>query len=92
MPTVLIIVSCPHYKSPVPAGIEEFSTVLLHQKILKEGESKAKLIKVPGVEWEQTFDDEERKKWHETKMKSKLSRAEMHRNFLGGGEGYAFHI
>lgn len=78
--------------SPVPAGIEEFSTVLLHQKMSEENKSKAKLVKVPGIEWEQSFTDEERKKWHEAKMKSKLSRAEMHREVLGGGQGTVIHI
>lgn len=54
--------------------------------------SKAKLVKVPGVEWEQSFVDEERKKWHEDKMKSKLSRAEIHRKVLGDGKGTVIHI
>ena len=85
-------------KSPVPAGIEEFSTILLHQSLCNDSNEekntfKAKLIQVPGVEWEQTFVDDERKKWHDAKMKSKLSRAEIHRVFLGGGHhGYVIHI
>jgi len=71
--------------SPVPAGIEEFSTILLHQTMSNNNNnnSKAKLVSVPGIEWEQSFVDEERKKWHELKMKSKYSRAEIHRNVLG---------
>jgi hypothetical protein len=79
--------------SPIAAGIEEFSTVLIHQKIMGDGKAKAKLIKVSGVEWEQSFDgDEERRKWHETKMKSKTTRAETHRRLLGGGKGFAIHL
>ena len=78
--------------SPVAAGVEEFSTVLVHQRLMGEHFAKAKLVKIPGIEWEQSFEDEERKKWHEAKMKSKFSRAEMHRDALGGGKGVAIHI
>jgi hypothetical protein len=80
--------------SSIAAGIEEFSTILIHQKVLGIEKTKAKLVKVQGIEWEQSFDDEERKKWHEAKMKSKLSRAEMHRDALGGNKirGIAIHI
>ena len=81
--------------SPIAAGIEEFSTILIHQNLLGIEKTKAKLVKVQGIEWEQSFDDdEERKKWHEAKMKSKLSRAEMHRDALGGNKikGIAIHI
>lgn len=81
------------YISPVAAGIEEFSTILLHQSIANDDKCKAKLVKVPGIEWEQTFDDEERRKWHEAKMQSKLSRAEMHRVALGCEfQGTVVHI
>ena len=76
--------------TPVAAGIEEFATIMLHQR-MSPGRSKAKLVKVAGVEWEQNFEDEERRKWHEAKMKSKHSRAEVHRSFLGGGEGKVIH-
>jgi hypothetical protein len=82
--------------SNVAAGIEEFSTVLIHQQLFNESKMKAKLVKVPGVEWEQSFTDEERKKWHEAKMNSKLSRAEMHRQVLSDDDdvhkGSAIHI
>mmetsp|Transcript_25181 Transcript_25181/g.29144 ORF Transcript_25181/g.29144 Transcript_25181/m.29144 type:complete len:349 (+) Transcript_25181:33-1079(+) len=79
--------------SPVPAGIEEFSTVLLHQNLTNKETCKAKLVQIPGVEWEQTFDDEERRKWHEAKMKSKFTRAEIHRNSLDDSmKGCAIHI
>ena len=78
--------------SPVAPGIEEFATVLLHQKMMGGSSTlKAKLVKVSGVEWEQNFEDEERRKWHETKMKSKFTRAEVHRSILGGGTGKVIH-
>jgi hypothetical protein len=77
--------------TPVAAGIEEFATVLLHQR-MDPGGSKAKLVKVVGVEWEQDFEDEERRKWHEAKMKSKVTRAEVHRSLLGGGKGKVIHF
>ncbi len=78
----------------VAGGIEEFATILLHQRVSPcgEGNSKAKLVKVAGVAWEQTFDDNERRKWHENKMKSKKSRAEVHRTLLGGGSAKAYHF
>ncbi len=66
--------------------------MLMHQKLLGEDLTKAKLVRVPGIEWEQSFEDEERKKWHEAKMKSKVSRAEMHRDALGGCKGVAMHL
>lgn len=80
------------HNSQVAAGIEEFSTILLHQNIANNHETKAKLARVPGIEWEQSFEDEERRKWHESKMKSKLSRAEMHRDMLGGLKGIVIHV
>ena len=64
----------------------------MHQKLLGSECSKAKLVKVPGIEWEQLFEDEDRKKWHEAKMKSKISRAEMHREALGSGKGKVIHL
>ena len=76
--------------SPVAAGIEEVATVLVHQKINPAG-SKAKLVKVDGVEWRQDFEDKERRKWHDDKMKSKYTRAEVHRSLLGGLKGKVIH-
>jgi len=71
----------------VAAGIEEFSTILMHQNISSQSDNKAKLVRVSGVEWEQNFDgDENRKRWHEEKMKSKFTRAEVHRLCLGGND------
>ena len=75
----------------VPGGIEEFSTILLQQKIFSPDQMKAKLMKVTGVEWEQKFEDAERRLWHETKMKSKFTRAEAHRELLGVEKGFVIH-
>lgn len=74
----------------VAAGIEEFATILTYQSNSADN-NKAKLVKVRGVEWEQNFEDEERRKWHEAKMKSKFTRAEVHRNLLGGKKGKVIH-
>lgn len=75
-----------------PGGIEEFATVLLHQRMdLQNTSTKAKLVQVSGIEWDQTFEDEDRRKWHEEKMNSKNTRAEVHRTLLGGGHGKVFH-
>jgi hypothetical protein len=75
-----------------PGGIEEFATVLLHQRMdLQRTSTKAKLVKVSGIEWDETFEDEDRRKWHEEKMNSKNTRAEVHRRLLGGGHGTVFH-
>lgn len=57
------------------AGIEECVAFALIQKLFPE--SKAKLVKLDDIRWEQTFDDEERRKWHEFKMKSKTERAQI---------------
>ena len=49
------------------------------------GASKAKAMLVPlvDVQWDQHFEDEERRKWHEAKMNSKLERAQRHLDLLG---------
>lgn len=54
------------------AGVEECVTIALLQKLFPE--SEARLVKVDGIEWEETFQDAERKKWHDEKMKSKIER------------------
>lgn len=56
-------------------GVEEVIAVALLQKLLGPHQAKAKLVALDGVTWQQDFDDEERKAWHEEKMKSKLERA-----------------
>jgi len=82
--------------SPGVGGIEEFSTILLSQQlqpsISSVGFNKAKLVNISGVEWNQTFEDEERKRWHEAKMESKKTRAERHRSLMGSFlKGWVIH-
>jgi len=79
--------------SPGAAGIEEFSTILIHQKLSAPETVKAKLVQITqGLNWEQTFEDEERRKWHEFKMQTKNTRAEQHRKLLGNLTGTVHHI
>jgi len=78
--------------SPGAAGIEEFSTILIHQKIFRDS-FKAKLVKIThGLHWEDNFQDEERRKWHEYKMQTKFTRAEQHRKILGYLTGTVIHL
>lgn len=63
------------------AGIEECAAVAVHQNLFPG--AKAILVRLPGVEWQVTFDDEERRKWHERKMNSKLERAQTQLELLG---------
>jgi hypothetical protein len=66
------------------AGVEECVAIAVLQKLFPK--SQAKLIKLDDISWEESFDDEERQKWHETKMTSKLERAarQMQRLQLSG--------
>ena len=55
------------------AGVEECAAIALLQKLFPK--SEARLVKVDDIEWDKTFDlDDERKKWHDEKMKSKIIR------------------
>ena len=65
------------------AGVEEVATIAVLQKILGADQAKAKLVKLADVEWDQTFEDEERRKWHEQKMNSKVERAARQLELLG---------
>ena len=56
----------------VSGGVEECVAVALLQKLFPD--AKARLVKLNEISWEQNFDDEERKKWHEFKMQSKVER------------------
>lgn len=67
------------------AGVEECAAVGLLQKLFPS--STAKLIKLDEIQWEQEFEDEERRKWHEYKMKSKLDRAQVQMEQLGLASG-----
>jgi hypothetical protein len=71
--------------SPVPAGIEEVSTIYILQNLLPAGTSEAKLVPIPGIQWDTQFHgDEARRQWHESKMQSKLQRAAKHLELLLG--------
>ena len=70
--------------APNPAvGVEEVSTIAVLQKVLGGSKAKAKLVPLVDVQWDQQFEDEERRKWHEAKMNSKLERAQRHLDLLG---------
>jgi hypothetical protein len=69
---------------PVAAGVEEVSAIALHQQIWTASKAKAKLIPLPNVKWTQTWTDEERQKWHEAKMNSKVERPAVHLDLLFG--------
>jgi hypothetical protein len=57
------------------AGVEECVAIALLQKLFPK--SEARLVKVDDIEWDEESlqEDEERYKWHQEKMKSKLERA-----------------
>ena len=77
--------------TPGPAGVEEASTIAILQRTLPRGTAVAKLENAPGVKWEVDWDDEERRRWHESKMKSKVERAAVHLKTLGL-EGTVLHV
>ena len=67
----------------VTGGVEEVSCIGLLQNTLGVDKAKAKLVPLPDVKWEQDFGgDEERRKWHANKMKSKKERPAKHMELL----------
>lgn len=74
----------------VAAGVEEASTIALLQRILGEGNARAKLIPLTGIEWKQDFVGE-RRQYHDKKMKSKLERPARHLELLGLKVGRVEH-
>jgi hypothetical protein len=77
-------------REPWYAGIEEVVAIALLQTLLGRDQARAKLVHVPGITWDQTFDDPERKKWHEYKMESKATRA-AHQLELTNIDGEVIH-
>ena len=72
-------------------GIEEVAATALLQNLLGPDETKSKLVKVPGIEWDVgNFDDPERAAWQAEKMKSKGSRAARQLE-LTGLSGFVYH-
>lgn len=73
-------------------GVEECAAVALQQKLFSVSDRKAKLVQLKEIcTWQETFDDEERKKWHELKMKSKLERAQQQLTTLALCGGSVLH-
>lgn len=46
--------------------------------------TEAKLVRIPGLSWSTGFEDEERRKWHERKMRSKVERPAKQLSLLPG--------
>jgi hypothetical protein len=72
---------------PPTAGIEEVATVAILQTLLGSNRAKCKLVKVPDISWNETFDDPERQAWHEQKMASKAERAQAQLSQFDGPTG-----
>ena len=73
-----------HDNNQVSAGVEEVCAIATLQRILQPNNAQAKLVSIPGASWEQTFDnDEKRKEWHEKKMQSKFTRAQRQLDLMG---------
>ncbi|CAB9499783.1 expressed unknown protein [Seminavis robusta] len=77
-------------------GVEEVIAIALLQRLLGHDHAKAKLVQLPGdVDWNQDFgQDEERRKWHEDKMKSKLERPARQLQLFGSTSlsGTVYHL
>jgi hypothetical protein len=67
----------------VDAGVEEVSAIALVQSLLGSDKARAKLVPLPHVKWHQDFSDMQRHNYHEEKMKTKLTRADIHLKLLG---------
>ncbi len=63
------------------AGVEECVAIAMLQKLFPK--SEARLVKIDGISWEATFQDGERQKWHDEKMKSKVERPKNQLERLG---------
>ena len=77
-------------KTFIAGGVEEVSAIALIQNFMKDN-AVAKLINIPGIAWEQSFEDDERRAWHQRKMESKESRPARHLSILGLS-GTVLHI
>ena len=73
-------------------GIEEVVAIALLQKLLGKENAKAKLVSLKNVNWQiDSFQDPERRKWQEEKMKSKDIRAQRQLDLIGlTGEVYHY--
>ncbi len=72
-------------------GVEEVCTIATLQRILSPERAQAKLVSIhpesdgrKSVTWGQDFGgDEQRREWHDRKMKSKLTRAQRQLDLMG---------
>ncbi len=62
------------------------------QHLLGPARAVAKVVRVPGLAWQTSFMDEERRKWHERKMASKVSRPAAQMALLGVPAGIVQHL
>eukprot|EP00752_Nemacystus_decipiens_P005803 g5249.t1 len=76
----------------VPAGVEEVTAIATLQALLGVEHARAKLVRLPQVQWQTAWEDEGRRKWHESKMSSKLERAEKQMLALGIKRGLVAHL
>ena len=73
------------------AGVEECAAIALQQQIFGKSNSRAKLVKLNEISWKEKFDDDERRKWHEQKMNSKLERAGKQLEMMTFSSGSVIH-
>ena len=84
-------IALPCFYSEGAAGVEEVAAIAMIQNLLGEEEAKAKLMQLPDVSWDEQFDDDERREWHEKKMQSKIERPARHLE-LTGLSGWVQHL
>ena len=75
---------------PKQAGVEEVSAIALYQKVYPE--LQALLMVLPGMKWDTADLDEERRKKHEAKMASKVSRPAAQMAKLGIKHPFVRHL
>ena len=75
---------------PCAGGVEEVSAISLLQHI--NPQLKALLVRLPGIEWNTTFEDTQRAQWHERKMSSKNERPARQLDILGVKGGVVHHV
>ncbi|CAM9149196.1 unnamed protein product [Scytosiphon promiscuus] len=76
----------------VPAGVEEVTAIAALQALLGQENARAKLVRLPQVRWQTAWEDEGRRQWHESKMSSKLERADKQMAALGIKKGTVVHL
>ncbi|CBJ30144.1 conserved unknown protein [Ectocarpus siliculosus] len=76
----------------VPAGVEEVTAIAALQVLLGAEHARAKLVRLPQVRWHTAWEDEGRRRWHESKMSSKRERADKQMSALGIKKGTVEHL